>query len=127
MSVSSREAWVRNFFRIVDTINPDEIVAHVTEDVRLQFANQKPIVGREAIRQALAETYSSIQRDVHNIIEIWQKEDSVAVEIEVVYTRLDGKQVTTPTVTILRLEGNLIKDYRIFQDNSPVYAADPLS
>jgi hypothetical protein len=38
------------------------------------------------------------------------------------YTRLDDRRVTVPAITVYRRGGDLIDEYRIFVDLSPVYA-----
>jgi hypothetical protein len=46
----------------------------------------------------------------------------VIVELAVEYTRKDGKMVTLPCANIFRMDGLLVRDYRIFMDVSPIYA-----
>jgi len=43
-------------------------------------------------------------------------------EGEVTYTRRDGTKVTVPFANVFELRGPLISIYRIYIDNSPLFA-----
>jgi hypothetical protein len=58
----------------------------------------------------------------HKVNDYWKREDSVVWQGEVLYNRLDGKQVTVNFVNIFHLRENLIKNYIIYIDNSPLFA-----
>ena len=45
-----------------------------------------------------------------------------SVEAEAIYTRKDGSEVKLPVTTTLRMKGDLVQDWRVFLDISPVYA-----
>ena len=38
------------------------------------------------------------------------------------YVRLDGRSVTVPFVNVFAMRGNLVQDYLIYIDNTPLYA-----
>jgi hypothetical protein len=45
-----------------------------------------------------------------------------SVEAEVIYARKDGTRTPPlPVTSTLRLQGDLIKDYRIFMDVAPLF------
>ena len=47
----------------------------------------------------------------------------MVTELRVTYTRKDGRKVAVPCVNVFGMEGDKIRDYKIFIDVSPVYAA----
>ena len=47
---------------------------------------------------------------------------SISVELEVRYTRLDGKELTLPCRNVFRIRDGLVSDYRSYMDINPVYA-----
>jgi hypothetical protein len=48
----------------------------------------------------------------------------ISVETAVTYTRADCSQTPTlPATSTLRMDGELIQDYRIFVDATPLFAA----
>jgi phage head maturation protease len=78
--------------------------------------------GRDAIEQAIAGFFSTIKGLSHHIVEQWDVDDTTIVQTEATYTRLDDRRVTVPAITVYRRGGDLIDEYRIFVDLSPVYA-----
>jgi len=48
--------------------------------------------------------------------------DIAIAQIDVEYRRLDGKSVTVPNADILVFDGDLVRDWQIYIDVTPVYA-----
>jgi len=96
--------------------------SHLTEDCMLRFANADEVVGRDAIEEAIAGFFSTINGLSHHIVEKWDVDDTTVVQLEVTYTRMDDRRVTLPAVTIYRRAGDLIDEYRIYIDLAPIYA-----
>lgn len=116
--------WVHNYFKTVDTLDADAIVTHFTEDGKFRFSNQPPAIGKQAIRDALAQFFSTIQAMHHENTGLWLGDDgnSAVYEVDVTYTRKDGTQVTLPCASILRSRDDKIYDFRMNMDISPVYS-----
>ena len=53
---------------------------------------------------------------------MWEFGDTTIVQIDVEYTRKDGKTVTVPNADILTYDGDLVRDWQIYIDVAPVYA-----
>jgi hypothetical protein len=113
---------VAKAFADIDAFDPDKFVAHLTPDARFRFGNADPVTGREAVREAVAGFFSSIDGLTHHIKNIWEFEDTVIVQIDVEYLRKDGKTVITPNADILIYEGDLVRDWQIYIDVAPVYS-----
>jgi ketosteroid isomerase-like protein len=115
--------WVRNYFKTVDTLNPDAIVTYFTDDGKFRFSNQPPAVGKQAIRDALAQFFATIQAMHHEKTGLWLGDDgnSAVWEADVTYIRKNGTQVTLPCASILRSRNDQIDDFRMIMDISPVY------
>lgn len=47
----NQEIWAREFFRVVDSRQPQKIAQYMTEDVRLQMANMNPSIRVESLKQ----------------------------------------------------------------------------
>ena len=76
-----------------------------------------------ALHDALAGFYATIGGLHHDIVEQWEQGRATIVEGLVTYTRQDGLDVSVPVVTIYRTNGDdLIADYRIYGDLTPVFA-----
>ena len=109
-------------FADIDAFDPDKFVAHLTPDAKFRFANADPVTGREAVKEAVAGFFSSIDGLTHHIRNVWEFGDTVVAQIDVEYLRKDGKTVTVPNVDILIYENDLVRDWQIYIDIAPVYA-----
>jgi len=54
----------------------------------------------------------------------WEVPGFVICHGSVTYTRKDAGQVTLPFANVLAVHGNLIRDYLIFADVSPLFAGE---
>ncbi|MFI5957649.1 nuclear transport factor 2 family protein [Cryptosporangium sp. NPDC051539] len=113
---------VAAIFAAIDSFDPDQFVAHLTEDVVFVFGNGEPVVGRAAVRDAVAGFFSTIDGLSHRIVDRWDLDGDTIVRIDVEYTRKDGKHVTVPNADILAFEGDLVRHWQIYIDLAPVFA-----
>ena len=112
----------KEYFVAVDAMNVENVSRLFTEDARFRFGNADPAVGRQGIRKALEDFYSAIKSLRHEIKARWERDDAAIAELEITYTRHDDSAVTLPSTTILRREGDLARDVRIYMDISPLFA-----
>jgi len=113
---------VAKIFADIDAFDPDRFVAHLTPDARFRFANADPVIGREATREAVAGFFGTIDGLTHHIRNVWEVGDTVIAQIDVEYLRKDGKTVIVPNADILVFDGDLVRDWQIYIDVTPVYA-----
>lgn len=115
--------WVNNYFKTVDTLDADAIISHFTDDGKFRFSNQPSAVGKQAVRDALAQFFETIQTMHHEKTGLWLGDDgnSAVWEADVTYTLKNGTQVILPCVSILRSRNEQIYDFRMNMDISPVY------
>jgi ketosteroid isomerase-like protein len=109
-------------FADIDAFDPDKFVAHLTPDATFRFANADPVTGRAAVKEAVAVFFSSIDGLTHHILKVYESGDTVIAKIDVEYLRKDGKSVTVPNADILVFDGDLVRDWQIYIDVTPVYA-----
>ena len=112
---------VAPIFADIDSFDPDKFVAHLTPGATFRFANADPVTGREAVREAVAGFFATIDGMTHRILNSWDAGDTTIVQIDVEYQRKDGKTVITPNADILIFEGDLVRDWKIYIDVTPVY------
>ena len=115
-------ADVAKIFADIDSLDPAKFVAHLTPDAKFRFGNADPVVGREAVAAAVAGFFATIDGMKHHILNSWAVGDTVIVQIDVEYLRKDGKSVSTPNADILIFDGDLVRDWQIYIDITPVYA-----
>jgi uncharacterized protein (TIGR02246 family) len=121
--------WVRDLYaRAVDHKDAAGFAAAFTPDAWLRFANAAPVVGREAIREAIAQFFTAFVSLRHESAGIWYEGDTLITEAVVTYTRHDRREVTVPAVTIFRVAGvdergaPLADQCRIYVDLTPLFA-----
>jgi ketosteroid isomerase-like protein len=113
---------VAKVFADIDAFDPDKFVTHLTPDVVFRFGNSDPVTGRDAVREAVAGFFSTIDGLTHHIRNVWELGDTAVAQIDVEYRRKDGKTVTVPNADILTWDGDLVRDWRIYIDLAPVFA-----
>jgi ketosteroid isomerase-like protein len=114
--------WLESIGKSIDSLDADKFIQFLTDDCTFRFGNQPEVNGKTATRDYVAAFFKMIGGSRHKVIDFWNREDSVVWQGEVVYTRLDGKQVNLNFVNILKMNGELIKNYLIYIDNTPLFA-----
>jgi ketosteroid isomerase-like protein len=118
----NRDAWLRDLFHCVDAKDSDGWLEFLTPDACFRFGNAEIIQGKSAIRPAIIAFFAGILQLRHHLTEMWDHPDTVICRGEVTYTRLDGSTLTIPFANILKMEGELIRDYLIYADASELYS-----
>jgi hypothetical protein len=113
---------IHELFKTIDQMNPDKFVSFLTDDAGFRFGNAPAVVGKEAIKKAVAGFFSSIKSISHKNLNLWVNQDTIVYQGEVTYTRHDGSQLTLPFVNIFGMKGDKIKDYLIYIDINPLYS-----
>jgi limonene-1,2-epoxide hydrolase len=113
---------VHRIFATADRLNLDEWIAYFVEDARFQFGNTKPITGHDAILATMAQFFSSIKAMHHDFDGMYQQDNIVIAEANVKFTRLDDKVIHIPAATIFRMQGDLVQDFRLYMDATPIFA-----
>ena len=121
------DQWVLDFFRAVDAMDASTVAKAFADDGVFQFGNSDPAVGRERVQQNISGFFSMIGGLSHEITGVWSGSweggEVKSVEAAVTYTRQDGTRTQPlPATSTLRMEGERIKDYRIFIDVAPLFA-----
>jgi ketosteroid isomerase-like protein len=111
----------RAIFSAFDAKDISALVALMTDDVRLRLGNAETVTGKAAFVDAVNAFLGSVAGFRHEIINVWRDGDILVTELEVHYTRLDGKQVTVPCCNVFGLRDGLVAGYRSYIDASPVY------
>ena len=130
--MNSTQQWGHNLLKTVDEGDPDKIAAYFTDDIRLRMGNGDFTHGKSDTRKSfagVADKYAT-HHDIQGVwTGTWEEDgrsgDVVSIEVHVTYTLLqqDGQEITVPCNTTLRREGDLIRDYQVFIDLSPVKKA----
>lgn len=116
--------WAKRYYEAVDSMDLETYATLHTEDARLRFGNAPPAEGKQAILDGISHFWETIKGLRHDFQQVWEEGDATIVEALITYTRMDDKQVVLPCTTILRRDGDLATDVRIYMDISPVFAEE---
>jgi ketosteroid isomerase-like protein len=119
--VPERDWWER-LFATVDSGDASGFVQFLTPDAQFRFGNAPVIVGETAIGVAVAGFFAAITSSRHRLLRTWNGAASAACEGEVTYTRHDGSVVSFPFANAFEFRGQKIAAYRIYIDNSSLFA-----
>jgi uncharacterized protein (TIGR02246 family) len=123
VDLGDAQAWAESFFSLVDRGDADSIATSMTPDGALISSNGDPIVGRDAIRDAVNTFQTAITSISHEILRTWRTDDAVITELRVTYVRLDGGKVVLPCANIFDItDDGLVSKYQIFMDMTPVFS-----
>jgi hypothetical protein len=125
--MTSTQYDVANLFDAVDRLDATAFAQRFAEDGTFRFGNAPAAVGRRQIEEGVAGFFSSISGLKHEIVGVWsgtwEGGAVTSVETAVTYRRRDGTATDPiPITSTLRMRGNLIADFRVFADISPVFA-----
>jgi len=112
----------RTIFADIDAFDPDKFITHLTDDVVFRFGNAEPVVGRAAVKEAVAGFFTMIDGLTHHVLNVWDVGNTTVAQIDVEYRRKDGKSVTVPNADILTFDGDLVREWQIYIDLAPVFA-----
>jgi ketosteroid isomerase-like protein len=111
----------KKLFAAIDKMDTEGFLGFLSDDVVFRFGNFPAVKGKEGVRDAVAQFFSSIDGLHHVIKKEHRKENSVIVEGEVTYTRKDKKKVTIPFSNIMEEQHGKFCTYLIYIDISPLY------
>ena len=117
------EGPVEGLFAAIDRKDPDAFAAYLTEDAAFRFGSAPPVHGRAAIAEAVGKFFESVAALSHELNLFVVDESTIVCEGETTYTRHDGSTVTVPFTDVFDMEGDLIRNYKIYADIAPLYAA----
>jgi hypothetical protein len=115
--------WTRQVVGAIDRLDVDAFADHLTENVWLRLGSGPAVVGRDAVRNALAAFLGTLRAIDHMITGEWFQDDTIIVEAEVTCTLRQGDPVTIPVATIFRLHDNVVYHCQLYLDASPLIAA----
>src|SRR5262245_57073543 len=119
--------YVTDLFHAVDALNATAFAERFTEEGTFRFGNAPAVAGRRQIEESVAGFFSTIGGLKHEIVGVWsgawEGGAVTSVETTVTYRRRDATVTDAiPVTSTLRMRGDLLADFRVFADISPVFA-----
>ena len=117
-----RRNWLEKLGGVIDAKDSETFASYITENGTFRFGNNEPVMGRKEIDNYVAAFFNMIKKSEHSVVNFWEQESSIIWQGEVIYTRLDDKKVKVYFTNIFYMKDELIDQYLIYIDNSPLFA-----
>ncbi len=117
--------WTMPLFASIDAKDTARFLSFLTEDGVFRFGNMPDVKGHAAIGQAVDGFFGTIAASRHHLLNVWSVPGHVICQGTVTYTRKDGRTLTLPFLNVFGMRGTLIREYLIYIDVTPLYAAAP--
>jgi hypothetical protein len=115
---------VHSVFRIIDAEDAAGFAALFARSGSMTFGNAHPMVGPDAIAAGIGSFFAAIAALRHRVQRTWAVGADAITQVEVRYTRLDGREVTLPGVSIWSVDADdAFVDHRVSIDQAPLFAA----
>jgi hypothetical protein len=101
----------------------DESLTYYTPDATYRFGNFPAVTGVENIRKNLYDTHVDIMKELHvDIVQDWEIDDTVIIQMLVRITRTDDRVVEMPCVDVVKVTADdRIRDLRVYMDMAPLF------
>lgn len=120
--MNDTKSWLEKVGNSIDAKDAKGFSEYITEDGIFRFGNADEVKGRKAIEDYVAAFFGMIGSSKHEIVNFWDNGSHIVWEGIVHYTRLDDKKVDVKFTNIFDMEGDLVKNYKIYIDNTPLFA-----
>jgi ketosteroid isomerase-like protein len=111
----------KKLFASIDAMDTESFLSFIHEDATFRFGSSPAVSGHAGIRTAVESFFASFAALQHDLQQVIADGDAVACEGEVTYTRHDGSKITLPFVNVLKIDGALILQYRVYIDIAPLF------
>jgi limonene-1,2-epoxide hydrolase len=112
-----------SLFDAIDRMDVDSFVAHLAPDARFVYGSRPPVDGTDDIAATVRGFFAAFAGIDHEIDRVFDCGTGTAVvEGRVTYRLPEGREITLPFANVFGLEGEAIRDYRIYIDPSPLTA-----
>ena len=112
------------YLAALDARDIDAYGQFLADDVTMQFGNDNPVEGKEAVLTMLSgywQSFASIEHDLKNIL---GTDKNYVLEADNHYERHDGRRVIVRAVAFTdKNEDGLVIGVRVYGDTSPVFRA----
>jgi ketosteroid isomerase-like protein len=116
------EQLIRHILAAADSRDPALFVGYLSPDVSFRFGNVPAVVGHAAVAQALLALFEVVKTMRHDLVGIHACGDVWAVETVANYVDRFGRSFAFPACNLMTVREGKVCDYRIFVDNSAMFA-----
>lgn len=116
----STEQWLEELFASIDARQTQAFAAFLSEDASFRYGSNPDVRGRAAIAAFVDQIFASFSASSHRLQRYWDTAGCRIAQGVVTYTRLDGSKVSLPFCNVLTMQDELVTNYEIFIDPTPM-------
>ncbi|MDZ7960790.1 MAG: nuclear transport factor 2 family protein [Aulosira sp. DedQUE10] len=115
--------WYLKYLAALDSLDIEAYSKFLAQDCSVQSNSNPPMEGKQVVMQGLAAYWKTFASLEHDLLNIYGRDSSFALEALNHYKRTDGKLVTIKAVAFTdRNEEGLVTSVRFYTDTTPVFA-----
>jgi ketosteroid isomerase-like protein len=107
-------------YAAIDAKDADRFVTFLTDDAVFRYGSQPAVQGRHAVHEYVAGFFGTLAGLSHTIHDTWERDGALVMRGDVTYTKHDGGAVTLPFTNIFYTQGDLVQQYLVYADPSPL-------
>lgn len=116
--------WMSRYYELCGAKDIDGAMEYWDSEGELRFANETPLVGREAIRMTFKGFVDMWAKETHTLTQLWELPNGVVIfELDVTFRMHDGREFDVRGMAYNRVSGERFLEQRTYVDMSPIWAA----
>jgi ketosteroid isomerase-like protein len=116
--------WIARYYELCGAKDIDAAMEYWAPEGELRFANEPPLIGREAIRSAFKGFVDTWEKETHTLLNVWELSGGVVIfELGIAFRMHDGTELGVQGAAINRVDGERFLEQRTYVDMSPVWDA----
>lgn len=116
----ANRSWYKEVLQAVDGKDAEAFAGYLTDDATFKWGARDEVVGNNAVREYVDAFLGLFDGTRHTLHETIESGDTRVCLGEVTYFTKDGREIPTPFCNVFHMEGDLIRDYLIYLDPSPL-------
>ena len=121
---SATFAWISRYYELCGSKDIDGAMEYWDAEGELRFANEPPLVGREAIRTTFKGFVDMWAKETHTLKQLWELPDGVVIfELDVAFRMHDGDELAIRGMAYNRVANDRFLEQRTYVDMSPIWTA----
>jgi ketosteroid isomerase-like protein len=117
-------SWIARYYELCGAKDIDGAMEYWAPDGELRFANEEPVIGREAIRLSFKGFVDMWQKETHRLINLWELPGGIVIfELDIAFRMYDGNELDVHGMAVNRVDDQRFLEQRTYVDMGPVWAA----
>jgi acetylaranotin biosynthesis cluster protein L/SnoaL-like protein len=113
--------YLQRLLEVLDRQDLDTFASFFAANAGARIGNVERVVGQKRLMEGFKSYLEATRGPQHEIVDVWHVDRLIGAEMTMTSQR-DHKPIAVPCVYLLRMDGDLIEDLRVFADVGPFSA-----